>query len=111
MFLEDIPESWEVLPAFIGEGADGILRARGLSMVGNGIREGDLILFKRLRGKPTPGKEVVAAIDGQCTVKVYKTSQKFEYLESAPGSGAPAVIPIDASVRLVAQVTGIYSPR
>lgn len=44
------------------------VRARGDSMIGAGIHDGDLLVVDRSR-TPSPGHVVIAAVDGQLTIK------------------------------------------
>ncbi|MEE2719961.1 MAG: translesion error-prone DNA polymerase V autoproteolytic subunit [Planctomycetota bacterium] len=44
------------------------VRARGYSMTGAGIHDGDLLVVDRSR-TPTPGHVVIAAVDGELTIK------------------------------------------
>jgi SOS regulatory protein LexA len=59
-----------------------LLRVKGESMIDAGIMPGDLVLVER--GKtPRVGDIVVAEVDGDFTLKFYKTSKGKPYLEPA----------------------------
>lgn len=58
-----------------------LVRVAGESMIGAGIYDGDiLVVDKSLR--PTPGKVVIAAIDGQLTVKRLIEKNKRYFLNA-----------------------------
>ena len=68
-FAEENIEEYFRLPAsFVGEGSYYLLRARGDSMTGAGIDNGDLVLVRK---QPTAeeGNIVVALVDGEATLK------------------------------------------
>lgn len=72
--------------------------AAGDSMIDAGIRDGDLLLVNR-RMKPSNGKVVVAAVDGQVTVKYLITKRGKPYL--MPANPAFDEIPIDSERGIV----------
>lgn len=49
------------------------LRATGDSMIGVGIHSGDMLVVDRAI-KATDGRVVIAVVDGECTVKRYRTN-------------------------------------
>ena len=57
------------------------VRAAGDSMVGAGIHSGDILVVDRSL-EPKPGKVVIAAIDGQLTVKRLSQTSKGLYLKA-----------------------------
>ena len=57
------------------------MRAAGDSMVGAGIHSGDILIVDRSL-EPKPGKVVIAAIDGQLTVKRLSQTSKGLYLKA-----------------------------
>lgn len=69
-----------------------LVYASGDSMRDAGIRDGDLMLVNR-RMKPSNGKIVVAAVDGQVTVKYLIMKNRKAYL--MPANPAFDEIPID----------------
>ena len=58
------------------------VRATGSSMQGVGIREGDILIVDRSEN-PVNDSMVVAAVDGECLVKIYRTNGKRVWLQSA----------------------------
>lgn len=59
-----------------------MLRVKGDSMIDAGIMEGDLVLVER--GKtPKPGQIVIAEVDGEFTMKYYRTRNGKVFLEAA----------------------------
>lgn len=68
-FAEENIEEYFRLPAsFVGQGSYYLLRARGESMQGAGIDDGDLVLVRR-QDHAEEGKIVVALVDGEATLK------------------------------------------
>jgi len=75
-----------------------LVYAAGDSMRDAGIRDGDLMLVNR-RMKPSHGKIVVAAVEGQVTVKYLIMKQRKAYL--MPANPAFDEIPIDPETGVV----------
>ncbi len=70
---ENIEEYFRLPVSFVGEGTFFLLKARGASMKGVGIDEGDLVLV-RSQSEAEEGKIVVALVDGEATLKrFYRT--------------------------------------
>ena len=65
---ENIEEYFRLPVSFVGEGSYYLLRARGESMTGAGIDDGDLVLVRRA-DVAEEGKIVVALVDGEATLK------------------------------------------
>lgn len=59
-----------------------ILRVTGDSMVGEGIREGDLVIVERGRA-PVNGDIVIAEVDGEWTMKFFRKKGDKIFLEAA----------------------------
>ena len=79
-FAEENIEEYLRLPAsFVGEGTYFMLYARGDSMTGAGIDDGDLVLVRQQSDAPE-GKIVVALVDGEATLKrFYRTDSEGVY--------------------------------
>jgi repressor LexA len=59
-----------------------MLKVKGDSMIDAGIMEGDMVLVER--GKtPKPGQIVIAAVDGEYTMKYYRIKDGVIFLEPA----------------------------
>jgi len=58
------------------------VRATGKSMQGVGILEGDILVVDRSKD-PINDSMVIAAVDGECLVKIYRTDGKRVWLQSA----------------------------
>jgi SOS regulatory protein LexA len=59
-----------------------ILKVKGDSMIDAGILPGDMVIVER--GKPAKeGEVVVAEVDGEFTLKYYRTKRGVPYLEAA----------------------------
>ena len=65
---ENIEEYFRLPVSFVGEGEFYLLRARGQSMKGAGIDDGDLVLVRR-QDTAEEGKIAVALVDGEATLK------------------------------------------
>ena len=74
------------------------VRVAGRSMEGAGIHDGDLLVVDRAV-EPTDGAVVVAALDGELTVKRYRTRERGAAL--VPENEAHAPIPIEPGQDLV----------
>lgn len=59
-----------------------LLRVTGDSMVGEGIREGDLVIVERGR-TPVNGDIVIAEVDGEWTMKFFRKRGERVFLEAA----------------------------
>lgn len=75
-FAEENIEEYIRLPAsFVGEGTHFMLRARGDSMIGAGIDDGDMVLVRQQSEAPE-GKIVVALVDGEATLKRFYSTDR-----------------------------------
>lgn len=79
-FAEENIEEYIRLPSsFVGEGTHFLLRARGDSMIGAGIDDGDMVLVRQQSDAPE-GKIVVALVEGEATLKrYYRTDREGVY--------------------------------
>ncbi len=59
-----------------------ILKVKGDSMIDAGIREGDMVVVER-RATYKPGQIVIAAVDGEYTMKYLRKKGEHYYLEPA----------------------------
>lgn len=59
-----------------------MLKVKGDSMIDAGIMEGDMVLVERGKA-PKPGQIVIAAIDGEYTMKYYRIKDGVIFLEPA----------------------------
>ena len=62
--------------------APSFVRVEGDSMVGAGIRDGDLLVVDRSL-RPADGDVIIASVDGEFTVKTYRRDQDGVRLEPA----------------------------
>ncbi len=73
---ENIEEYFRLPVSFVGEGDFFLLKARGDSMKGVGIDDGDLVLV-RSQSDAEEGKIIVALVDGEATLKrFYRTDRE-----------------------------------
>ena len=84
-----------------GDAATFLMRAQGDSMEGVGIFTGDVLVVSR-SAEPKNGDVVIAAVDGEFTVKTYRVGQRgprLRRLSRSRGDGAggrpPASAPYD----------------
>lgn len=84
-----------------------LVRASGLSMINAGIHENDLLVVDRSI-QPTPGKIVIAAIDGQLTVKRLLVDKKGRHI-LAPDNKAyqPIIVGEESEVYIWGIVTNV----
>jgi SOS regulatory protein LexA len=59
-----------------------LLRVSGDSMIGEGIREGDMVVVEKAR-PPVNGDIVIAEVDGEWTMKYFRKDREDIFLEAA----------------------------
>lgn len=98
--IENFGETEEttVPPDMVGQGEHFVLQVRGLSMIDDGIHDGDHIVVKRM-AEARPGDTVVALVDGEATLKRFfpEADGKIR-LQGANPNLAPIVIPASSVV-------------
>jgi len=80
------------------------VRAAGDSMVGAGIRDGDLLVVDRSL-EPEDGSTVIACVDGEFTVKTYRRDRDGVRLEAANPAYAPIRFAGEMELRVFGVVT------
>ena len=80
------------------------VRATGESMIGVGIQSGDLLVVDRSI-KATNGRVVIAALDGQLTVKVFRLRNDGVYLLAANEEFKPIHVSCDSELEIWGVVT------
>jgi len=81
-----------------------LLRVSGDSMIGEGIREGDMVIVETVR-PPANGDIVVAEVDGEWTMKFFRREGQRVYLEAA-NPAYPLIEPREA-LRIGGVVTAV----
>jgi len=104
-------EEWVPVPARWGGEGRFLLRVRGDSMTGDGIRDGDLVVVD-----PAPdardGEVVVALVDGEATVKRLRRRRgAVELQASNPAYPTLRVEKGEAEVRLAGKVVSLLRDR
>ena len=104
-------EEWLPVPARWGGEGRFLLRVRGDSMTGDGIRDGDLVVVD-----PAPdardGEVVVALVDGEATVKRLRRRRgAVELQASNPAYPTLRVEKGEAEVRLAGKVVSLLRDR
>lgn len=74
-----------------GAGEAFALRVRGESMIGKGILDGDLVIV-RSQNTADPGQVVVAMVEGEATVKIFRPERDCVRFEPANPAMQPIVI-------------------
>ena len=82
------------------------VRADGDSMVGAGIRSGDLLVVDRAL-EPADGCVVIAEVDGEFTVKRLRTGAEGVRLEAANPAYAPIRLAGEMELRVFGVVTAV----
>lgn len=93
--IENFGESEDttVPPDMVGHGEHFVLKVQGLSMIDDGIHDGDQIVVKRAP-EARPGETVVALVDGEATLKrFYPEPDGTIRLEGANPTMSPIVMP------------------
>jgi repressor LexA len=87
----EVPESIEVPESLLRRGEHFALRARGDSMVDDGVFDGDLLIVQS-REAAESGETVVALVDGEATVKrFYRNGAQVE-LRPANANYSPMIL-------------------
>jgi len=74
----------KIPPILLSGGKNFALRVRGDSMVGDGVRDGDILIVQRQR-KARNGQMVIAVVNGEATLKrIYRTEERVELRPSNP---------------------------
>jgi len=82
-------------PHLLGQGNHYLLKVRGLSMIEEGICDGDLIIVRRT-SKADDGDLVVALIDGEATLKrFYKKAGNMVLLQPANARMTAQLLPAE----------------
>jgi repressor LexA len=101
----EIPESVDVPESFLGNGNNFALKVRGDSMIGEGIREGDILIITKQQHAEN-GQTVVVLVNGEATVKkFYRRGEEIE-LRPANDRMKPVRVP-EADVEIVGAVVGL----
>ena len=102
-FAEENIEEYIRLPSsFVGEGTYFLLHARGESMTGAGIDDGDMVLVRQ-QSEADEGKIVVALVDGEATLKrFYRTEREGVYRLHAENDAYEDIIVDRLSIQGVA---------
>ena len=104
-------EEWLPVPARWGGEGRFLLRVRGDSMVGDGIRDGDLVVVDPAPGA-RDGEVVVALVDGEATVKRLRRRRGGLELEASnPDYPTLRVEKGEAEVRLAGRVVSLLRER
>jgi len=99
-------EMIEVPGTLLGRGEHYVLRASGESMIGDGIRDGDLLVIER-RETAVNGETVVALVNG-CETTVKRFYRKQQEVELRPSNPAiPSIIVRHGDLRIRGIVRGL----
>lgn len=103
--IED-PDGW--LPAGAGDATEELfaLTVRGESMLGAGILPGDTVVVRR-QDTARDGEIVVAAVEGEATVKRLKLHAGRIELQPENPAFAPIVIAPDTEIRILGRVVEV----
>ena len=106
--IEVVAENEEVMvpPDLVGSGDNFALRVRGVSMIDEGIHDGDLIIVRH-REEARDGDTVVALVDGEVTLKqIFRQQDGTILLRPANEAIAPVRVPAER-VRVQGVVVGL----
>lgn len=99
---ENIEEYFRLPAAFVGEGTYFLLRARGESMTGAGIDDGDMVLVRQ-QNDAKEGQIAVVLVDGEATLKrFYRTDIPGVFRLHAENADFEDIIVSGASIQGVA---------
>jgi DNA polymerase V len=82
------------------------VRATGSSMKGVGIHSNDILIVDR-SVNPINGSVVIAAVDGECLVKIYRQESQTTWLQAAHPRYADILINEGNSFEIWGVVTGV----
>lgn len=99
-------ETLEVPSWMVGRGETFVLRARGDSMVGDGILDGDYLVVRRQQTAEN-GDTVIALVDGGATVKRFHRAGRGVELRPANPAMNPIVVEDGGDLQLEGVVIGV----
>jgi len=106
--VEEVEEELFLDPSLLGNGEVFSLRVKGDSMTDAHICDGDYVLVRTQQSAET-GDIVVAVIDGEATVKLFRRQRGRIRLEAANPAYPPIVVPADSPpFRIAGKVVGVY---
>ena len=101
-----LPETLEVPSSMIGKGEHVVLRVKGVSMIDDGILDGDHIVVRRQKTAEN-GQIVVALVDGEATVKHFQQKEKSVELLPANPEMEPIHVQPEQDFRIEGVVVGV----
>jgi repressor LexA len=82
------------------------LRVRGNSMIEEHIKDGDIVIIRNQESAQT-GDRVVAQVDGEVTLKVFRQMRDEIHLVPANGEMEPIVVTPDRDIRILGILSGV----
>lgn len=108
LLREDIVETFSVDRKLIGAPDSFLLSAKGDSMKGMGILDGDMVIVEPVLQEELKNGDIVAArLDGEATVKRYFARDDDVVLEPANPDYAPILVHAHADFEVLGRVTGL----
>ena len=101
----EIPETTEVPESLLSGGNNFALQVQGDSMVDEGIRDGDVLIFRK-QDHADNGQTVVAQIEGEATIKKFYQRDGRVELRPANKELKPLVVPAE-KVEIIGVVVGL----
>ncbi len=102
--VEEVEDVVALPATLVGEGTVFMLRVKGDSMTGAGIRDGDLVVVRK-QDAASPGDTVVALIDDEATCKTLARQDGGLFLRAENPAYDP--IQVDDSTRIVGKVVAL----
>jgi repressor LexA len=109
LLREDVTETFEIDRKLVGSADAFFLKAKGDSMEGMGILDGDLVVVEPTDLEDVQNGEIVAArLDGEATVKRYFAKDGKVVLEPANSNYAPILVHEHEDFSVLGRVTGLF---
>jgi repressor LexA len=109
LLRENVEREYLVDPRLLGSSDSFLLQARGESMEGIGILDGDLVMIEPADVAEVANGEIVAArVGGEATVKRYFARDGQVVLEPANSDYAPILVHDHDDFTVLGRVTGLF---
>ncbi len=109
LLRDDVEDEFELDRKLVGAPDAFFLEAKGESMEGMGILDGDLVLVEPVEvGELEDGDIVAARLGGEATVKRYFARGDEIVLEPANPDYAPILVRDDSDFTVLGRVTGVF---
>jgi transcriptional regulator with XRE-family HTH domain len=101
----------QLVPRTFAQEGDAVVLADGPLLESSGLAPGSALVVRPVgKDGPPADRKVIARLEGQAVVRVYRNNELGSYLEGVPGAPAAPPVPARKHVRIEATVIGFWSP-